>query len=121
MSYFVNSERSARWHGFHEFSRKIDQLEMPADWKPTNTNPFFFVEAEAKRLPIRADRVAFIANFNTVEQWKAMKGEWRHLAEAQWAFEDGDMMMFEDHLVMAQELRERAEAYSRAKKGLVAA
>ena len=122
MSYYVNSESSAKWHGFHEFSQATDDLELPDDWKPTKTNPFFFAEAEALRMPIRADRVGFIANFNASKQWIAMKSEWRHLAEAQWAFEDGDTMMFEDHLVIAQELREIVESYSRAqKRELVAA
>ena len=121
MSYYVNSESSAKWHGFHEFGRATDDLEIPDNWKPTKTNPFFFAEAEAKRLPIRADRVGFIANYNRTKQWIAMKSEWRHLAEAQWAFEDGDMMMFEDHLLIAQELREIVEAYSRAQKNALVA
>lgn len=116
MSTFVNSESSAKWRGFHEFNEAIESLEMPDNWKPTKTNPFFFAEAEAKRMPIRADRVPFRAEYDSKQEWLAMKGEWRHLAEAQWAFEDGDTMMFEDHLLISQELAELAEGYRRAQK-----
>jgi hypothetical protein len=116
MTEFINSESRARWQGFQQWTEALNQSGISENWRFDLQNPFFFAEAEAKRLPMRDDHIRFIATYDSKQEWFAMKDEWKHLAEAQWAYEDGDMLMVDMHLAIAQESRELAEAYDRAER-----
>jgi len=112
MTEFMNSESRAKWQGFHQWTENLNQADLLIRFD--EENPFFFAEAEEKRLPMRDDHIRYIATYDSKRHWFAMKDEWKHLADAQWFHADGDTMMFEMHLAIAQEYRELSEAYRRA-------